>query len=282
MKRIIAIAAAAALLAPPQAEAASLAKKWQTDQVFSTPESVVYDAERHILYVSNIDGSPSEIDGKGFISRLSMDGELKKLKWIKGLDAPKGMGVVGDRLFVADIDHLAEIDIRNDKVVGRYRAEGALFLNDIAVDKAGNVYISDSSRDNSAIYRFSGGKLELWLKDKLISRPNGLFVDEDRLIVGVSGDGLLRAVDLGTKEISDVHVIGSGIDGVAMDGRGNFLVSDWRGKTVIVDRSGGIMVLLDTTSDSINAADIAFIDKYRMLVIPTFNDNRVVACTLRY
>ena len=74
MRGMVIITAVSALLAMSQAEAASLAKKWQTDRVFSTPESVVYDAERHVLYVSNIDGSPSEIDGKGFISRLSMNG----------------------------------------------------------------------------------------------------------------------------------------------------------------------------------------------------------------
>ncbi len=165
-----------------------LVKKWATDPVFDVPESVCWDFDREILYVSNIAGNPGEKDGEGFISRVSIDGEVKKLRWVTGLNAPKGMAVYGGKIYVSDIDELAVIDIRTDKVVERYPAEGAVFLNDVAADRKGNIYVSDSSRGNSVIYRFADGELEVWLRHKDIQSPNGLFVDGNRLVVGNSGD----------------------------------------------------------------------------------------------
>ena len=130
-------------LTASSSEAFHLVKKWATEQVFDVPESVYWDFDREILYVSNIAGNPGEKDGEGFISRLSIDGEVRKLKWVTGLNAPKGMAAYGGRLYVSDIDELAVIDIRTDSVVERHPAEGAIFLNDVAVDAKGNVYISD-------------------------------------------------------------------------------------------------------------------------------------------
>ncbi len=264
------------------AGAISLVRKWETGNVFGTPESVIYDAERHILYVSNIGGNPDEKEGKGFISQLSLKGEIVRLKWITGLNAPKGMGIAGTRLYVADVDELVEIDVEKGKVVARHPVAGSIFLNDIAVGDDGTVYISDSASSCDAIYRFDGKKVQLWIRDRLIARPNGLYADGKRLIVGVSGDSVLRQVDIETGKIGELVTIGSGIDGVAMDSKGNYLVSDWKGRTLLVDPEGGIYTLLDTTGSGINSADICFLAKWNMLLIPTFSDNRVVACTLVY
>src|SRR5215831_227134 len=78
---------------------------------FNAPESVLYDPQADIYLVSNINGTPLAKDNNGFISRVSPDsGKVVQLKWIAGgangvtLNAPKGMGIVGDTLFVADID----------------------------------------------------------------------------------------------------------------------------------------------------------------------------------
>jgi sugar lactone lactonase YvrE len=278
------ISAAAALLAvlacSGASKGAALVKKWDSGKVFSTPESVIYDAERYILYVANIEGSPSAKDGNGFISKLSMKGKVEKLKWITGLDGPKGMAIFGRRLFVSDIDKLVEIDIEKGTVVKRYQAEGAAFLNDVTVDPEGNVYVSDSAKGRNTVYRLSGGTLEAWVRDERLSGANGLCVSGGMLIVGAAGEGMLMGVSLKDRSISDVAVIGTSIDGIAPDGEGDYIVSDWSGKTVLVDSEGGIQVLLDTTSDNVNAADIWYIAKYKMLLIPTFHDDRVVACTL--
>jgi DNA-binding beta-propeller fold protein YncE len=279
---VVLAAIVAGISAAAPAGAVHLVKKWATDPLFDVPESVCWDTEREILYVSNISGSPADRDSTGFISRVTIEGDVKKLRWITGLNAPKGMAVFEGRLYVSDIDELAVIEIKTDRIVEKYPADGAVFLNDVAVDGDGNVYVSDSSRENSAIYRLSGGSLKLWLHGKPIQSPNGLCVDGDRLIVGNSGDATLKAVDLGSGEITTAVNVGSAIDGLRIDKRGNFIVSDWKGRTVLIEPDGGIYVLLDTRSEKINAADLEFVAEFGMVVIPTFYDNRIVAAELRY
>jgi len=61
------------------------------------------------------------------------------------------------------------------------------------------------------------------------------------------------------------------------NGQGNYFISDWKGKTSLVTASGQVIVLIDTTSSKINSADLEYIKAKRLLLIPTFFDNRVMA-----
>jgi hypothetical protein len=108
----------------------------------------------------------------------------------------------------------------------------------------------------------------VWLRGPEVSKPNGLYAEKDKLILGNSGDGSLKAINLVTKEISIIAKIGSGIDGIQSDGKG---------KTSYVTSSGKVTVLLDTTNQKINSADIEYIESKHILLIPTFFNNRVVA-----
>jgi sugar lactone lactonase YvrE len=178
---------------------------------------------------------------------------------------------------VADIDRLVEIDIAKGTITNFYQAAGAEFLNDVAIGEGGSVYVSDMSPTNSVLYRLSDGKISPWLRGSEISRPNGLFMERDRLIVGNSGDGTLKALTLPDKTIESLAVTGAGIDGIASDGEGNYFISDWAGKTSVVKPSGDVVELLDTTSSHINSADITYIKEKNLLIIPTFFDNRIMA-----
>jgi hypothetical protein len=107
---------------------------------FKEPESALFDPQRNIIYVSNIAGEATAKDGVGFISKVSPDGKLIELEWIKGLNGPKGLVMKGsDKLYVSDIDQLVEIDVDKGVVSNRWKAEGAQFLNDTAVDGDGRV-----------------------------------------------------------------------------------------------------------------------------------------------
>ncbi len=252
-------------------------KKWETPKVLKTPESVRYDLEREILYVSNIGGGSGEKDGNGFISKIKLSGEIEKLKWVQDLNAPKGSAIVKDKLYVADIDMLVEIDIETGKILNKYPVPGAEFLNDVTADKEGNIYISDSSPRNSVIYRFSNGEISIWLKNDEVSSPNGLYAQDDKLIFGNSGDGSLKSVSLSDKVVSTIVNTGSGIDGLVTDEKGNYIVSDWRGKTSLITPSGQIIELINTTESKINSADIEYVKSKNLLIIPTFLDNRIMA-----
>jgi len=256
--------------------ATQLVELWQCGGL-DTPESVQYDAVRQTLYVSNISGIPAEKDGVGFISKVSLNGHIEKLKWAIGLDAPKGMAIHGERLYVSNIDELVAIDLKTGKIVERYDAEGSGFLNDVAADAAGNIYVSDSSPEGSAIYRLTNGVLEVWLRDPAVIRPNGLYMLSDRILVGNARQGGLHAVMLDSRKVVPVAQAATGIDGLKPLNGAGYLISNWAGKTSLVNLAGETTLLMDTTEEKINAADFEYIAERRVLIIPTFYDNRIVA-----
>jgi len=237
----------------------SIVQKWQVGDGLLVPESILFDGTDNILYVSNINGQPTEKNQKGFISKVTLDGKIDVLKWATGLNAPKGSAIFGEFLYVSDIDHLVQIHRKTGKIANRFPAQGAQFLNDVVTDVKGNVYVSDMSAENSVIYQLYQGRMQVWLKGPEIKNPNGLYMEPDRLIIGNSGDGSIKAVNLLDKKVTTLATVGSGIDGLRPDGNGNFLISDWQGKTSLVMASGQIHTLLDTTDSKVNSADLEYI-----------------------
>jgi DNA-binding beta-propeller fold protein YncE len=130
-----------------------LEKKWETERVLKVPESITYDQQRDILYVSNINGKPLDIDGNGFISKVRLDGSIENLEWVKNLNAPKGSALFGNKLYVTDINRVVVINVETGEIISVHPDPQAIFLNDVAVDHTGKVYISDYSGKNSAIYQ---------------------------------------------------------------------------------------------------------------------------------
>ncbi|KPJ61515.1 MAG: hypothetical protein AMJ46_02025 [Latescibacteria bacterium DG_63] len=250
-----------------------LEQLWATDKVFKTPESVLYDEKRGVIYVSNICGSPGKKDGNGFISKLGLDGAIQKLKWIEGLDAPKGLGVFEDKLYVTDLNQVVEISIEEGKILKKYKSNKARFLNDISVDTSGCVYASDNMA--SIIFRLKDGKLEPWLDSRGLEAPNGLLAEKRRLLAGT--DGCVLRVDYKTKRFTRFIEDTDYIDGLVSYGKGDYLVSDFLGAVHLVHAGKEKIKVLDTTSEKMMAADIDFIADKGILLVPTFSDNRVVA-----
>ena len=248
----------------------SVSKEWEAARVFEMPESVLYDARRDVLYVSNFarPASPGQ-DASGFVSRLKVDGTIESLKWIPGLNRPTGMALHGDTLFIVERGGLTEADAGSGKIVRRTRIEGARFPNDVAVDSAGIAYVSDFA--GNAIYKVANGSAEIWLKGPEISAPNGLYVDGNRLIIGNSGDQCLKAADLATRVVTSIVRLGPGtIGGIEPDGRGRWIVSHSEGEVYRIDPAGVLETLLDTRAGAAYAADFEYILEKRLLVVPTF------------
>lgn len=259
-----------ALSDPPR-----LVQVWQTPQELRVPESVMYDAQRQILYVANIDGKPTDKDGKGFISRVGLDGTIEKLRWVEGMHAPKGMGIFQDTLYVTDIDRVHAIDIASGAIKKTWEAPEAKFLNDIAIDPKGTIYISDMVAKQ--IYTIRNVRLAVFISLQQ-DKPNGMLMENGRLMVGTA-DGLCE-VDTASKAVTLRIAHKGGIDGLKPLSPGRYIVSDWAGKTQVIEKDKPPVVLLDTTAQKINAADLEFIGEKSLLLIPTFFDNRVVAYRL--
>lgn len=254
-----------------------LSKKWETPAELKVPESVFYDNARQAIYVSSVTGSPTDKDNTGFISKLSADGKIQILKWVVGLNAPKGLGVSGEFLYVSDINQVVKINLAEGSIVERIEIPGSQFLNDIATDKQGNVYVSDMNGD--AIYVIRKGKYEVFVKSDKVKGVNGLYVAGDNLMAGLQDR--IVSVNLKTREVKDFILNTGGIDGLVPDGSGNYLISDWLGNIHLVSPGKERIKLLDTTPAGVNAADIDFVIDRKLLLVPTFSDNRVVAYELK-
>ena len=277
----LALVFAGALHAAAQAEPVVL---WEATGV-KTPESVLPVPAEGFAYVSSVAGKPTEKDGNGFISKLSLaDGKVIALEWAKGLDAPKGMALSGGKLYTSDIDKLVEIDPASGKIITKFEAPGATFLNDVVADKDGNVYVSDSN--TSTIWRLTGGKLEKWLEGPELKFPNGLIIDGENLIVapwGAPGTSApksepanLLSIGLADKKVAnlgDGSPVGN-LDGIEPDGD-DFIVSDWvGGKVFRIARSGKADELLALKQGT---ADIGYVAPDKLLLIPLMMEDKVAA-----
>ncbi len=260
----------------PAQEAVKLVKVWETDTLLRIPESVLYHPKQNVLFVANINGKSNEMDGNGFISKVSTEGKITELQWAKGLNAPKGMGYFKDRLYVTDINRIAAVSLTNGQIVKTWEAdyEGA-FLNDITVDDKGTVYVSDSRQDK--IFRLQNDKLELFMEGEHLNKPNGLLAGKGKLLIGSTKTNSLRSVDLATKQITDIAGDMGATDGIVTDSKGNYMVSDWNGQIFWVTAEGEKTKLLDTRGEKINSADIEYIPVRKLLLVPAFFTNRVVA-----
>ncbi len=260
-----------------KSEAINLKRVWATPSDFKTPESVLYDESNSVLYVSNVNGDPSAKDGNGFISRLSPTGKIITIEWVAGLNGPKGMGILNGFLYVADIDRIAKIDIKRAVIARFYDISGARFLNDLAVDKEdGSVFVSDTM--GHAIYVLRGDTVSVFFKSDILDQPNGLFCSDNRLLVGTNGK--IIGIDLAARSAAVFLDNTGSIDGLAAYENDSYIISDWAGKVQLVSKTQRT-VLSDTTAKKINAADLCVIPQKKLLIIPTFNDNRVMAYEIK-
>lgn len=252
----------------------TLTKLWETDTTLTTCESVIYDSANNVLYVSNIAGAPDGKDGNGSIAKVSLDGKIVDPSWVKGIDAPKGMGIANGLLYVTDIDRVHEINIAKGKISKTHKVEGAKFLNDIDTDESGKVYISDMG--SGKIHVIENGKLSTWM-DNVPGGPNGLFVNGNELMVATFESKTFNGIDLASKQITmKADSIENG-DGVESLGNGEFLVSSWNGMVHHVGQDGKVTMVLDTRKDEVNAADIEYVPGKNLLLVPGFFKNKVIA-----
>jgi sugar lactone lactonase YvrE len=250
------------------------------------PESVVQDPATDSIYVSNIAGAIMQKDGNGFISKLRPDGTVIAREWVKGLNAPAGMALHERALYVADVDELVEINVASGEIAKRHEAKGAIFLNDVAVDQDGTVYVSDTPMNT--IWRLKDGIFEPWLANDALNGPNGLLVQGDKLIVASFGKlpdqgapelGGLVAVDLKDQSVSKLRgdPIGN-LDGLQALGPGLYLVTDWAaGGLYRVDAKGKAERLIKLNKGS---ADFVYFPDKKTVLVPIMLSNALVAYAL--
>lgn len=253
----------------------SLVKLWQTDTVLKVPESVLFDKNAKVLYVSNIDGQPWEKDGKGSVGKVGLDGKIIKVDWVSGLNAPKGMGIFNNSLYVADVDNVAVIDISKGVISKLIPIEGAQGLNDVSVSTTGQVYVTDSKAGK--IYVINADKPSLFVED--LKGLNGvLSVGADVYAVAA---GAFWKIGADKKPVKVAEGMEPATDGIEQVASNEFVISVWNGVVYYVKGDGKVQTLLDTREQKSNTADIGYDPATRTVYVPTFFRNSVTAYSLK-
>ena len=278
--------------AAASAPAPAAASKLGETSDMKTPESVRYDPELDVFYVSNINGNPSQHDGNGFISIVRADstGVVKML--VEGgkngvtLDAPKGLALVGDTLWVADINHLRAFNRRTGARVADIdlSSQHATFLNDVAVGGDGAVYATDTGIMFDAkggmshpgvdqIFKVEGRKASA-LKADSLNAPNGLTWDatNGRFLLAPFSGTAVQTWKPGDKTTGTLATGPGQYDGIELLSDGRVLVTSWADSAVHVVQNGAMSKLVSNVGAP---ADIGVDTKRGVLAIPRFNDGKV-------
>lgn len=264
------------LSASPALAQHKLQQLWMTADL-PTPESVlvVTDEKTTYLFVSLIDGQGDAVDGKGGIAKVATDGAIIDKDWVTGLNAPKGMALHKNRLYVADITDVVVIDVKAQKVIKKIPIKDSVFLNDVTVNSSGVVYVSDTRTHK--VHRLNGDKVSVYLEN--VSSANGLKAVGSNLVVGAGPELLL--VGANKKPLVLAKGFAQGIDGIEITKRGEFIVSCWSGLIYYVYADGKIELLIDSQEQKINTADIGFDPRTQQLFVPNFFKNTVTAYQLQ-
>jgi len=272
---------------PPAAPApASTTLVVAKDAGLQTPECALWDADQDLYFVSNINGDATAVDGNGFISKIGPDGKIIELKFIESgkkgaeLNAPKGMAIAGNILYVADLDVVRKFDRKSGKSRGKIAIKDAVFLNALAVSPDKKViYVSDSAvkingsfsgTGADAIYEIDLKKSSVrpLVQDKALHWPNGLLADATGVWVVTLGSNELIHVSY-KGELGAVTKLPKGsLDGIVKLADGSLLISSWEASAVYRGLPGG--EFKEIISGVPSPAAIGLDSKRRAVVIPNF------------
>ena len=275
MRKTFGILLVSVLASTAQAQSHKLVKKWESKAEIAVPESVVYDEKRQVLYTSNIDGEPWADDKKGSLGKLGLDGTIIAAELVTGLSAPKGLALHGNMLYVGDMTELVVVDVEKGAIAKRIAMPGAKGLNDVAAAPDGTIYASDSL--GKKLYVLKKGKPEVFIDN--LKGPNGVLVHKGTLYLLDGQDAYRVAADRSLKPFS-TNIEGV-IDGLEPISDNEFLISTWQGTVSVIKADGTRDLLLDTRTEKMNAADIAYDPKKKIVYVPTFFHKTVAAYELQ-
>ena len=234
-----------------------------------TPESVI-QAKNGDIFVSEINEFGK--DGDGQIRKIDANG--KATIFAKGMDDPKGLAMIGNKLYVADKTRILEVTSNGNWQV--YAAETTFpftpqFLNDLVADKQGNLYVSDSGdlKSGGAIYKIAKDGVVSVIVDRSnpnVKAPNGLLVEGSNNLLSVDFEtGTLYRVNIATSAMTKLADGFGGGDGIIKTPKGKIYISDWKNGNIYLSDAGKAEVVKGGFN---SPADIALSQDGEHILIP--------------
>ena len=252
---------------------------------FETPESMQVDPKTGAYYISNVNGEPLAKDGNGYISKITANGNTVIQKFIGGkmdnpvLNAPKGLCIIGNDIFVTDIDEVKAFDKETGKLMLTIDLKpwNAKFLNDITIDPSGFLYVSDMLTNR--IFKIDTTKnheVSVFKESPDLGMPNGLMINprnhnlmivtwESGRLLEIDPSGLIHVLKRGLK----------GLDGIDYDTAGNCYISSFEKGEIYRIPVYGRGLLSVFISGLTSPADISCDRARKELLVPSFKGNTV-------
>ena len=168
-------------------------------------ESCSYDPDRGVIVVPNR-GVPQNVQANNaWISFLNHDGSVHTARWLGianpgtqrdnsnpplVLNEPLGSDIVNGVLYLADRDGgtaqgvpsvsvVRTFNMKTGMPVKEYRVEKSTGFNDLAIDKAGNIYGTVTGQgDGAQVWKITpDGAASIFLQGAPLAAPNGIAMD---------------------------------------------------------------------------------------------------------
>lgn len=260
------------------------------DVGLSSPESVLHDENADVYLVSNIDGAPLARDNKAFISKLTPDGKVEAARFIEArknkvtLNAPKGMAIRNDELYVADIDVVRVFDRKTGAPRGEVKIPGATFLNDVELAPDGRILVSDVGLKANRGALDPSGTDAVWVIDmkkkakplakRRLGGPKGIVPTSTKVWVTSLGSGELFSIDP-KGNVGDIQKLPAGALASIVAVGNDFIVPSWEANAIFRGPPGGDFRVIIAGVQS--PSDLAYDRKRGRLLVPMLMDNEVRA-----
>lgn len=258
---------------------------------FKSPDSVLVDPETSRLYVSNVNGTPSTKGGDGFISLLEPSGKPVDMHFIRSgrggvnLSAPKGMALIGQDLYVADLQQVHRFDKTKATLKGTIDLKllGAKNLTGLAVGPDGVLFASDPA--TSTIFEIDTlhqHRAAVHVRDKALGQPTSLLYDatHHRLLAGCWESGQLLFIGEDGKIFSLMQKRFKRIKSLQFDREGHLLFAALvTGKIYRLRNYDSLEVVRENL---VTPANFALDKDGRRLVVPSYRGNIVFSFGLPY
>ena len=269
---------------------------------FDGPESVKYDAEQDVYFVTNQTGPGSAKDGNGYIARVSAaDADVSSVFAQGGkngvvLDSPKGLAIHGDTLWTTDIDKLRGFDRHTGAPIATidFAPVGAVQLNDIDVGADGSIHVTDTGilmtrkgvihTGPDRIFIVGPGRaISLMAQGPELHWPNGIKWDDARkrwVVVSFDpfGGEVASYPANGAQRKVLLHSDRGNFDGVEVLGDGTILYASWMDSTIYALDARGARRLIQDVPDP---ADIGLDTTRGYVLVPLTSLSRVELWALK-